>query len=99
MTKKLFTMARVKQNPNAMAIRWAMESDAPNLRRLRAEAKTIVLEALEDAGGNLVRAAADLGLDRRTLQRWMIRFPDLGEARLAMGGGKVGRPHGSRTAE
>lgn len=96
---KLFTVARVKRNPNAMAIRWAMESDAPSLRRLRNEAKTLVLEALEDAGGNLVRAAADLGLDRRTLQRWMIRFPELAEARQKVGGGKAGRPQGSRAVE
>lgn len=81
-----------KANPNALALRWTLESDAPELARLRKEAKQVVLFALEENSGNIVRAAKELCVDRRTLQRWFAKFPELKKAAHKLGGGRAGRP-------
>ena len=48
-------------------------------------AQSRVLEALERSGGLLGQAAADLGCSRRTVSRYLERFPKLRQARLEIG--------------
>ncbi len=65
-------------NPNALALRWSLESTYPTLR---VEAERIISEVLVTLGGNVAESARVLEIDRRTLNRWFRRSGALTKAR------------------
>jgi DNA-binding NtrC family response regulator len=80
-----------RANADALAIRWSLES---SYARLYGEAYRIVVEALEAESGHLRRTATRLGVDRKTVEKWMTRFPGLRDVMLTAVRSSVGERRG-----
>lgn len=74
-------------NPDALAIRWALECSYEPLRR---EAKKIVAKALDETDGSLYATADRLGIKRKTIRAWIDRNDDLREVRLKAASRRTG---------
>lgn len=71
-------MTRRHVNPNALALRHALQS---SLKPLREAALEVLHGSLRRHRGNAIAVARELDVDRRTLGRWLREYPELGEFR------------------
>lgn len=77
------------KNLNATALSAAMGCDIAELREM---ARRVVSSEIRHHGGNLTRVAEALGVDRKTVHRWVTASSALRSAQLKHGGGRRGRP-------
>lgn len=80
MTEKKKVPVYRPSNPDALAIRWALEC---SYETLRAPALAIVAAVLEETDGNLYAASEKLGIKRKTIRAWIDRNEDLHAVRVA----------------
>lgn len=64
-------------SPDALAIRWSLEC---SIARMRKAALDTLRAGISGHSGNLSAVARDLGVDRRTLGRWLEDYPELRKA-------------------